>query len=164
LNPFQSFLHQTIPPPAIGNDLSLTLTGSTPTISDLLLANLAVCGALVMEKKRLENYRKKLQAKREDLVRNIARVEEEGRAADEDTTVDLADKAANSYTKEFLFGQTNTERSFLALIDDALRRMKAGTYGLCANCEDEVQQKRLDAVPWAKYCIDCQEKQERGQL
>jgi DnaK suppressor protein len=117
-----------------------------------------------MDKKRLENYRKKLQAKRDDLVRNIARVEEEGRAADEDTTVDLADKAANSYTKEFLFGQTNAERSFLHLIEEALKRMKAGSYGLCANCEDEVQQKRLDAVPWAKYCIDCQEKQERGQL
>lgn len=117
-----------------------------------------------MEKKRLENYKKKLQAKREDLIRNIARVEEEGRAADEDTTVDLADKAANSYTKEFLFGQTNAERSFLNLIELALKRMKDGGYGLCANCEEEVQQKRLDAVPWAKYCIECQEKQERGQL
>jgi DnaK suppressor protein len=117
-----------------------------------------------MDKKRLENYKKKLQAKREDLIQGIARTEEEGRAADEDTTVDLADKAANSYTKEFLFGQTNAERTFLSLIDQALKRIKDGSYGVCANCEEEVQQKRLDAVPWAKYCIDCQEKQERGQL
>jgi DnaK suppressor protein len=117
-----------------------------------------------MDKKRLENYKKKLQVKREDLVRNIARVEEEGRAADVDTTVDLADKAANSYTKEFLFGQTNAERAFLHLIDEALKRIQSGPYGLCANCEEEINQKRLDAVPWAKYCVDCQEKQERGQL
>lgn len=117
-----------------------------------------------MDKKRLENYKKKLQAKREDLVRNIARVEEEGRTADEDTTVDLADKAANSYTKEFLFGQTNAERAFLAMIEDALKRIKEGNYGFCPNCEKELQQKRLDAVPWAKYCIDCQEKKELGQL
>jgi DnaK suppressor protein len=117
-----------------------------------------------MDKKRLENYKKKLQGKRDDLARNIIRVEEEGRAADVDTTVDLADKAANSYTKEFLFGQTNTERAFLQLIDESLKRIKAGSYGLCANCEEEINQKRLDAVPWAKYCIDCQEKQERGQL
>ena len=67
-----------------------------------------------MDKKRLDVYRKKLQVKREELVRNIARTEEEGRAADVDTTVDLADKAANSYTKEFLFGQTNAERNLLA--------------------------------------------------
>jgi len=117
-----------------------------------------------MDKKRLENYKKKLQVKREDLVRNIARVEEEGRAADVDTTVDLADKAANSYTKEFLFGQTSAERAFLQLIDESLRRIKNGGYGECANCEEEIQQKRLDAVPWTKYCINCQEKLERGQL
>jgi DnaK suppressor protein len=117
-----------------------------------------------MDKKRLENYKKKLQAKREELVRNIARVEAEGRAADEDTTVDLADKAANSYTKEFLFGQTNAERAFLHLVEEALKRIGTGKFGECANCEDEINQKRLDAVPWAKYCIDCQEKQEHGQL
>jgi DnaK suppressor protein len=117
-----------------------------------------------MDKKRLEVYRKKLQAKREELLRNIARVEEEGRAADEDTTVDLADKAANSYTKEFLFGQTNIDRNLLRLIDESLLRIREGEFGSCANCEKEVQQKRLDAVPWAKYCIECQEKQERGQL
>ena len=117
-----------------------------------------------MDKKRLDAYRKKLQAKREELVQNIARTEEEGRTADEDTTVDLADKAANSYTKEFLFGQTNAERSLLALIDGALKRIKDGSFGQCANCEDEMQQKRLDAVPWAAYCIECQEKKETGQL
>jgi DnaK suppressor protein len=117
-----------------------------------------------MDKKRLEAYRKKLQTKREELLNNIARVEEEGRAADEDTTVDLADKAANSYTKEFLFGQTNIDRNLLRLIDEALLRIREGEFGVCANCEKEIQQKRLDAVPWAKYCIECQEKQEQGQL
>jgi DnaK suppressor protein len=117
-----------------------------------------------MDKKRLEYYKKKLQTKRDELMQNIARTEEEGRAADEDTTVDLADKAANSYTKEFLFGQTNTERNLLNLIEQALKRIKNGSFGSCANCEDEMQQKRLEAVPWAAYCIDCQEKQERGQL
>lgn len=117
-----------------------------------------------MDKKRLDTYRKKLQAKRDELVNAISRTEEEGRAADEDTTVDLADKAANSYTKEFLFGQTNADRNLLALIEKALKRVQDGSFGQCANCEEEMQQKRLDAVPWAAYCIECQEKQERGQL
>ncbi len=57
-----------------------------------------------MDKKRLEYYKKKLLARREELTKTIARTQEEGRTADEDPTVDLADKAANSYTKEFLFG------------------------------------------------------------
>jgi DnaK suppressor protein len=117
-----------------------------------------------MEKKRLEYYKKKLQAKREELLKIIARTEEEGRAADDDPTVDLADKAANSYTKEFLFTQTNNDRFILQLVEEALKRVRESTFGLCVSCQEEVQQKRLEAVPWARHCITCQEKQERGQL
>ena len=117
-----------------------------------------------MEKKRLEYYRKKLLGRREELLKIIARTEEEGRAADDDPTVDLADKAANSYTKEFLFGQTNHDRFTLQLVEEALERMKQNAYGLCVHCHEEVQQKRLEAVPWARHCICCQEKQEQGLL
>jgi hypothetical protein len=77
-----------------------------------------------MDKKRLEYYKKKLVTRREELLRGIARTEQEGREADEDPTVDLADKAANSYTKEFLFGQTHNDRSLLQLVDDALARIR----------------------------------------
>ena len=117
-----------------------------------------------MDKKRLDYYKKKLAARREELVRAITRTEQEGREADEDTTVDMADKAANSYTKEFLFGQTHNDRSLLNLVDQALNRIKDGSYGECNSCHQELQQKRLEAVPWTRYCITCQEKTEQGQL
>jgi len=117
-----------------------------------------------MDKKRLDYYKKKLQSRREELMRTIARTEEEGRQADDDQTVDLADKAANSYTKEFLFGMTNTDRTILSMIDAALKRIQSNEYGMCANCQEEMQQKRLEAVPWAKHCINCQEKHEQGLL
>ena len=117
-----------------------------------------------MDKKRLDYYKKKLVSRREELMRTIARTEEEGRQADDDQTVDLADKAANSYTKEFLFGMTNTDRTILNMIDEALKRIKANEYGLCANCQEEMQQKRLEAVPWAKHCINCQQEAEQGLL
>ena len=117
-----------------------------------------------MDKKRLDYYKKKLQLRREELMRTIARTEEEGRQADDDQTVDLADKAANSYTKEFLFGMTNTDRTILNMIDAALKRIQTDEYGVCANCQEEMQQKRLEAVPWAKHCINCQEKHEQGLL
>jgi len=118
----------------------------------------------VMDKKRLDYYKKKLLARREELMKTIARTEEEGRQADDDPTVDLADKAANSYTKEFLFGMTNSDRTILNLIDEALKRIRVNEYGMCANCQEEMQQKRLEAVPWAKHCISCQEKLEQGLL
>jgi DnaK suppressor protein len=121
-------------------------------------------GEGAMDKKRLEYYKKKLLTRRDELVKTITRTEEEGRQADDDPTVDLADKAANSYTKEFLFGQTNTDRTILNMIDEALKRIRAEDYGTCANCQDELQQKRLEAVPWAKHCITCQEKKEQGLL
>lgn len=116
-----------------------------------------------MEKKRLEYFKKKLLARRDELLRTIARTEEEGRSADDDPTVDLADKAANSYTKEFLFGQTDNDRLTLQLVNAALRRVEQGSFGQCLTCEDEMQQKRLEAVPWAPYCRTCQERLEQGQ-
>lgn len=121
-------------------------------------------GAAVMDKKRLDYYKKKLQARREELLRSIARTEEEGRSADDDPTVDLADKAANSYTKEFLFGQNNTDRAMLQLIDEALERIKNNSFGMCEYCDTELQQKRLEAVPWARHCTTCQEKHEQGLI
>jgi len=133
-------------------------------MGDLKLAPRASSGTSVMDKKRLDYYKKKLQTRREELLRAIARTGEEGRAADDDPTVDLADKAANSYTKEFLFGQTNTDRNTLQLIEESLERIKNGTYGICVHCESELQQKRLEAVPWARHCTSCQEKQEQGLL
>src|SRR5262250_3506138 len=98
-------------------------------------------GGTYMDKKRLDYYKKKLLARREELMKTIARTAEEGRQADEDQTVDLSDKAANSYTKEFLFGMTNTDRTILNLIDEALKRIRNNEYGLCANCQEEMQQK-----------------------
>src|SRR5258708_16158157 len=110
-------------------------------------------GGTFMDKKRLEYYKKKLLTRREELMKTIARTEEEGRQADDDPTVDLADKAANSYTKEFLFGQTNTDRTILQLIDEALRRIQTDEFPLCVNCHEEVTQKHLQAVPSPRHCL-----------
>src|SRR3989475_6166575 len=117
-----------------------------------------------MDKKRLEYYKKKLLTRREELTKTIARTQEEGRTADEDPTVDLADKAANSYTKEFLFGMTNTDRTILNMIDAALKRIQADEYGVCANCQEELQQKRLEAGAGGEHCIAFQEKMGEGVL
>jgi RNA polymerase-binding transcription factor len=119
---------------------------------------------MTMDKKRLEYYKKKLVTRRAELLRGIARTEQEGREADEDPTVDLADKAANSYTKEFLFGLTHENRSLLQLVDDAIARIDEEAFGECTSCHQELQQKRLEAVPWTRYCIACQEKKEQGLL
>jgi DnaK suppressor protein len=117
-----------------------------------------------MDKKKAEMFRKRLLAKQEELLRVVSKSEQDGRQADEEATQDIADKAANSYTKEFLFHQSDDNRRMLQLVNEALERLKNGSYGLCVACHEEVQQKRLEAVPWARHCIECQEKQEQGLL
>jgi len=117
-----------------------------------------------MEKKRAEAYRKRLLLKQQELLRLVLKSEQDGREADGEATQDIADKAANSYTKEFLFHQSDENRRALQLVTEALERIKSGSYGLCVACHEEVQHKRLDAVPWARHCIECQEKQDQGLL
>jgi len=117
-----------------------------------------------MDKKKSDHYRKRLLAKQEELLRLVSKSEQDGRQIDQDVTQDIADKAANSYTKEFLFHQSDDNRRILQLVNEALDRIKNGGYGLCVACQEEVQPKRLDAVPWARHCIECQEKQEQGLL
>jgi len=94
----------------------------------------------------------------------VSRSDQDGREVDNEITQDPADRAANSYTKEFLFHQSDDNRRILQLIQDALRRAENGSYGHCVECQQDVQAKRLDAVPWARHCIECQEKQEKGLL
>ncbi|HVA63658.1 MAG TPA: TraR/DksA family transcriptional regulator [Terriglobales bacterium] len=115
-----------------------------------------------MDRKRLEQFQKKLQQKQLELMQAVARNEQDGRAADEEATQDIADKATNSYTKEFLFHQSNADRSQLQLVNDALTRLRDGSFGECVACGEELNLKRLDAVPWAGLCINCQEKVEQG--
>lgn len=102
--------------------------------------------------------------KRDDLLGLLQRAELDGRIVEEEGTQDLADKAASAYTKEFLFYQSSTERTLLQLINDALARMEEGRYGECQICGGPMQLKRLDAVPWARHCIPCQELQDQGLL
>ena len=117
-----------------------------------------------MEKKRLEQFKKRLETRQQELRRLVSRNVQDGRIADEQAAQDIADKAANSYTKEFLFHQSHNDRQLLQLVEEALERIREGSYGECVNCGNELNAKRLEAVPWTRYCINCQEKVEQGLL
>lgn len=117
-----------------------------------------------MDKKKLETFRKRLESRQQELRKAVSRTEEDGRVADQDTAQDIADRAASSYTKEFLFSQSNNERQTLQLVEAALLRIREGTFGECVNCGNEITAKRLEYVPETRYCIACQEKREQGLL
>jgi DnaK suppressor protein len=117
-----------------------------------------------MDKKKLEYFRKRLETRQQELRRMVSRTQQDGRSADEDTAQDIADRAASSYNKEFLFHQSNNDRQLLQMVDGALSRIREGTFGECISCGKEINPKRLEAVPWTRHCIDCQEKLEQGRL
>ncbi|HVM94646.1 MAG TPA: TraR/DksA family transcriptional regulator [Terriglobales bacterium] len=94
----------------------------------------------------------------------VTRNQKDGRAADEEATQDVADRAASSYTKEFLFSQSNNDRALLNMVEGALARIREGSFGECVSCGKEINSKRLEAVPWTRHCIECQEKAEKGML
>jgi RNA polymerase-binding transcription factor len=117
-----------------------------------------------MDKKKLDSFKKRLETRQQELRRMVSRSQQDGRSADEDTAQDVADRAASSYTKEFLFHQSNNDRQLLQMVEGALSRIREGTFGECISCGKEINPKRLEAVPWTRHCIECQEKLEQGRL
>ena len=117
-----------------------------------------------MDKKKLESFKKRLETRQQELRRMVTRTEQDGRTIDDDSAQDIADRAASSYTKEFLFHQSNNDRQLLQMVENALSRIREGSFGECIACGKEINAKRLEAVPWTRHCIECQEKLEQGIL
>ncbi len=117
-----------------------------------------------MDKKSLKNYRNKLLARREEILGLVSESNRSSRDRDLEITQDPADMAANHYAKELSVSMTDNDRRLLSLINEALARIEANDYGECVHCGEPVSPKRLDAIPWARHCVRCQELQERGLL
>lgn len=117
-----------------------------------------------MDARRLKGFRDKLLKKKQEILVAYSKNQAYGKEADAQGAQDLADMASSAYTKEFLFSLSNTERDMLHLVDEALVRIDSDRFGVCAVCASPVERKRLDAVPWARHCLSCQEMQEQGLL
>ena len=121
-------------------------------------------GTKRLDKKQINGYRLRLIDKKREVTEAYNKNTTYGRLTDDEGTQDLADKASSSYTKEFLYSLSNTDREILQQVDEALHRIHKRTFGTCAECADELNRKRLEAVPWASHCLRCQEKIEKGLL
>jgi DnaK suppressor protein len=115
-------------------------------------------------KRELEKFRRLLELKKVELSSELAKARSAEEESNEESTQDIADKAVSSYTREFLYSLTDGERTVLLQIDEALARIDDGTFGSCLNCGTALSDKRLTAVPWTPYCVDCQELFEKGLL
>ena len=112
----------------------------------------------------VEKYRKRLLEKRDELNSDLAKNRAVSDESVDEQAQDMVDRATSAYTREFAFSLSEADRKALLLIDQALLRLEQGTYGICVHCLGHVQDKRLEAVPWARHCLDCQELQDKGLL
>lgn len=117
-----------------------------------------------MDKRKAKTFQDRLTERRVALVGQVQAAEAYSRERDAEATQDPADMAANAYTKELLMSMSTNDRQLLDSIDAALARIAGGEYGKCINCGEPILEKRLEAVPWARHCIRCQDLIERGHL
>jgi DnaK suppressor protein len=112
------------------------------------------------DKKEKEQFKKQLRDKKFGIIHKLSKVIDESKEMESNVAQDAVDKAETSYTKEFLLSLSDADREQLVQIDEALRRLEHDEFGLCQQCGKEISRKRLEAIPWAQYCISCQEKIE----
>ncbi len=112
----------------------------------------------------LEALRADLDAKRKEVLSLYEHDLHAGQETADDNADDFADRANNSFNRELMFSLSDNERQILIRIDDAFQRLDDGSYGICAHCSEPIGLPRLQALPWASYCIGCQEREEMGLL
>jgi DnaK suppressor protein len=117
-----------------------------------------------MRRREMERFRKQLLAKRDDLLGRVQTARSSELEANDADAPDLGDRALSNVTLDLSYQLSASERDLLRRIDAAVDRIDVGMYGVCVHCGKKVQIARLEAVPWARHCVDCQELQDRGEI
>ena len=110
-----------------------------------------------MKRKFITRFRKSLEARHRELHFSIAQTQKEMLTAQHDYGKDDGDRANTSLAKELHLDQKSRDRALLSAVDAALKRISEGTFGECLKCGQEINAKRLEALPWVRCCITCQE-------
>jgi DnaK suppressor protein len=108
-----------------------------------------------MNIKKLE---RKLREKERELAADMARTEDEARS---ESAIETQNGFATSETKENLFQETTSDWTTFAQVRDALERISKGTFAKCVECGQQIEERRLEAVPWTPYCLKHQNQRDR---
>ena len=116
------------------------------------------------KKQSLKTVREQLEIKRREILSLYEHDLRVGQRSSDEGAEDLVDRANSAHHREFLLSLSGAERDRLLEIEQALERVDEGSFGSCVHCDDEISGPRLQAVPWARYCVSCQERSEQGLL
>jgi DnaK suppressor protein len=115
---------------------------------------------MIMNRTELEKYKAILQARQAELSGGL-------RNRDEiliEKSPDALDEVQLAGERELAIRNLDREATLLRSVRGALSRIEDGSYGVCLHCDEDIKPKRLDAVPWAGYCIRCQEALDRREF
>ena len=112
-----------------------------------------------MRKTQMRKFDRVLEAKQAELVRVLRNRD----AITIEKSADALDEVQHAAERELAIRNLDRESNLLRLVRLALRRISDGSYGICMHCEEDINPRRLAAVPWAPYCIQCQEAADRNQ-
>jgi DnaK suppressor protein len=116
-------------------------------------------------KVRVKTYEKILRAKADEVRRNLSAHKVAQAIRRQEHTGDEGDLSQRSHEEWLFLNRNSIEMKLLREVEQALRRVTSGDFGICHRCEEPISPKRLDAIPWAKYCVTCQEHIARtGEL
>jgi DnaK suppressor protein len=111
----------------------------------------------MLTKSELNKFKKILEQKRDDLERVVSNRD----AITIEKSADALDEVQHAAERELAIRNLDRESNLLRSVRLALRRLDDGSFGNCLHCEEEISPKRLNAVPWAAFCIQCQEQADR---
>ena len=114
-----------------------------------------------MRKTKQELFRSVLVNKLRELHSAIEEKRVDGIKDFEESEPDVYDLCVQSYSKEQLYSLCERDRQLLTMVKDALMKMTHDSYGLCEECEEVINEKRLEALPWVRLCISCQNRREQ---
>lgn len=120
-------------------------------------------------KKDLKEFKKIVLKKKEEILDDLKHISDDTlRKSQKEASGDIsgytyhmADVATDNYDREFSLGLASNERKIIYELDDALKRIDDGTFGICDDCQGMITKIRLKAVPSARLCIKCQQKREK---
>jgi DnaK suppressor protein len=116
-----------------------------------------------MNKKEMEEFRKKLLNLREQLWIEVKHKHAEASDLRDTGVPDPGDASMTDDLRDFLHVLSDSKREQILEIDEAIRRIEDGSYGICARCEEEINMKRLEVQPDTPYCVSCKEELEERE-
>jgi len=112
-----------------------------------------------MTKTEINKFKKILENKQDELEQIVRNRD----AITIEKSADALDEVQHAAERELAIRNLDRESNLLRNVRSALRRIDDGSFGICLHCEEEISPKRIAAVPWAPFCIQCQEQADRNQ-